>query len=430
MIPDGIWGAATSAHQVEGGNQRNDWWAWEAAGKVPERSNEACAHYERFRDDFRLARSLGHTAHRFSLEWSRLEPREGEWNEDAFRHYEKVFEALEAEGLEPVVTLHHFTNPLWFTEKGGWLRSDSVEKFSEYVQRVVDRFGRHARLWITFNEPQIYAYQSYFLGIWPPGEKSFEKALQVLKNLVRAHIEAYRILHRRTRNAECYVSLAQHVIAFTPCRPHSFLDRWNLTLREWFINQLLFRSLHSGFLFYPGIFFEKLPARRTLDFLGINYYSRDFVRFSGWRGMSQFGAICSKDHHAALVQEVNDLGWEIYPAGLFHVISGFRALGLPILITENGVCTKDDRQRERFIEGHLVEMERARKQGVPIFGYFYWSLVDNFEWAEGFRPRFGIVEVDYATQERRVRPSAETLRRCCGKIFQGTKERRNAERIV
>lgn len=412
-----LWGAASSAHQVEGGNQWNDWWAWEKAGKVGEASGAACDHYHRFREDFHLARSLDHTAHRFSLEWSRLEPREGEWNEEAFRHYDEVFDALASVGLEPVVTLHHFTNPSWFAEQGGWLAPQAAEKFAAYVRRAAERYGRRVHFWITLNEPLIYIYQGFLLGRWPPGEQSVKKGFRVLREFVRAHVLAYQILHEGAKDSECWVSIAHHMTALSPCRRNSILDRLALFSRNWFVNQLLFRALLSGFLFYPGIFCEKLPAKRTLDFLGVNYYSRDFIRFSGWRGVQQFGAVCPKGHHRGEEGELNDLGWEVYPKGIDEAASSLRGLGLPILITENGICTTDDGQRARYIEAHLRELGRARSRKIPIFGYFYWSLVDNFEWADGFRPRFGIVEVDYSTQTRRVRESAQTLSKGCEALF-------------
>ena len=412
-----IWGAATSAHQVEGWNRWNDWWAWEQAGKVGEASGAACDQYRLFREDFHLARSLGHTAHRFSLEWSRLEPREGEWNEEAFRHYDEVFNSLEAEGLEPVVTLHHFTNPAWFTEKGGWLSEGAAETFCKFVRRAAERYGPRVRFWVTLNEPLILIYQGYLIGRWPPGEQSMEKCFRAMRELLRAHVRAYGILHERSKNSDCWVSIAHHMTAFAPCRTQSLLDHCNVFLRKKFVNRLAFEALHSGFLFYPGVFCEKLAASRTLDFLGVNYYSRDFIRFGGFWGIGQFGNVCSKEHHRLEIKETNDLGWEVYPKGIYEVVTGLRSLKLPIVITENGVCTDNDVQRQHYIEAHLGQLKRAREDGAPIFGYFYWSLVDNFEWAEGFKPRFGVVEVDYGTQTRRVRPSAQALRKGCGELF-------------
>ena len=415
-FPKPIWGAATSAHQVEGGNEWNDWWAWEKAGKVNERSGAACGHYRLFREDFRLARSLGHTAHRFSLEWSRLEPKEGEWNEAAFGHYDEVLDALKDEGLEPVVTLHHFTNPSWFLDQGGWLQAEADQKFSRFVKQVALRYGKKVRYWITLNEPLIYIYQGFITGKWPPGEKSYSKAIQVVRQFIQAHVEAYQVLHQYS-GSECWVSVAHHMTAFIPCRPCSLLDRLAVYLRNQFVNQLLFQSLIRGFLFYPGVFWQRLKAKKTLDFLGVNYYTRDFIRFSGLTGENGFGEVCSKDHHGGQIQELNDLGWEVYPPGIYEVANSLKRFNLPILITENGVCTSDDNQRQRFIQTHLEQLKRARQEKIPIFGYFYWSLVDNFEWADGFSPRFGLIEVDYKTQTRRLRPSAQVLKTECGKIF-------------
>lgn len=416
-MPKPIWGTATSAHQVEGENRWNDWWAWEQAGKLPEPSGRACEHYQLFRQDFQLARSLGHTAHRFSLEWSRFEPNEGQWSEETFRHYDDVFDALRSEQLEPVVTLHHFTSPNWFAQTGGWLRKDAPEKFAVYVRKIAERYGRRVRYWITLNEPLIYIYQSFLIGRWPPGERSPEKAFRVLRQFIRAHVLAYQALHQYSKNTECWVSVAHHMTAFTPCRSNSLFDRISLFLRDWFVNRLIFEALLSGFLVYPGVFCERLPAKKTLDFLGINYYTRNFIRFDGVWGEKQFGKICEVNHHKTEIGEINDLGWEIYPWGIYQAVSSAKSFGLPIMISENGVCTKNDSIRQRFIQEHAAELTRAREKKIPIFGYFYWSLVDNFEWADGFSPRFGIVEVDYKTQSRRVRPSAQTLKDCCEKLF-------------
>ena len=412
-----MWGAATSAHQVEGNNRLNDWWAWEQAGKVTDLSGAACNHYQLFQEDFRMARSLGHTAHRFSLEWSRLEPREGEWDEAVFRHYEEVFDSLQKEGLEPVVTLHHFTNPLWFAEKGGWLQPTAPVQFGVYVRRVAERFGPRVRYWITINEPLIYIYKSFVEGVWPPGKKSMEEAFRVVRTLIHAHALAYQILHDSSRNNGCMVSIAHHMTAMTACRARSVLDRWSVFLRQQLVNRMLFRSLLSGYLFYPGVFFEKLPMKKTLDFLGVNYYARDFIRFQGFSDMNRFGVVCAKDHHLGEIAELNDLGWEVYPQGIYEALTSLRSFGLPILVTENGICTQDDSQRARFIADHLAQVNRAKSEGTPIFGYFYWSLVDNFEWAEGFRPRFGIVEVNYSTQKRKIRSSSQVLKKSCEAIF-------------
>lgn len=407
---------------MEGNNTANDWWDWEQAGKVKELSGVACDHYNRFREDFALIAGLGHNAHRFSIEWSRLEPEEGKWNEGAFEHYRQVFEELRRHKIEPVVTLHHFTNPHWFILLGGWFSPDSVRYFARYCEKVIQAFGKYARIWITLNEPMIYLYHGYFSGLWPPGLQSYDAALVVFRNKVKAHIAAYQVIHHYYETAlkrPVWVSIAHHSMYFSPCRADSPQDKLAIFLRDWFVNHLFFDAVLSGFLFFPSIYCEFLPGKRALDFLGINYYSRDFIRFGGFHEGNTLGIICDKAHHKDKIAEVNSMGWEVYPEGLYQILKRVKRYGLPILITENGVCTNEDAQRERFIRNHAASVERAMQEGVPVHGYFYWSLMDNFEWAEGFAPRFGVVEINYATQERKVRKSAHVLGEVCRKFISG-----------
>ncbi len=419
-IPHFLWGTSTSSHQVEGGNSNNDWWEWEVQGKLMEPSGVACEHYTRYPEDFDIVKSLGQNAHRFSLEWSRLEPEDNVWNEEAFRHYEKVFQALHERGIEPIVTLHHFTSPLWFTRQGGWQNPKTAFYFGRFTQKVVEAFGRYVRYWVTINEPLVYLYHSFFAGLWPPGIKSHKASILVFRHQVLAHIEAYRVIHEYYKNElqkQVWVSIAKHVSHFTPCNPHSFRDRLALFLRNWFFNDLFVDACIKGRLFFPGVFAEVLPMRGTLDFIGLNYYTRDFIRFGGALvGEKGIGDSCDKSHHPIETGEKNMMGWEVYPEGLYHRLKHFKKYNLPIMILENGIATLDDNQRKRFIENHLSEVGRAMKEGVHVQGYFYWSLLDNFEWAFGFGPRFGIVEVDYRTQQRKVRESAQVLSEMCRNI--------------
>ena len=417
-----LWGAATSAHQVEGQNLANDWWAWEQAGKVKECSGLACDHYRLFREDIALAARLGHTAHRFSLEWSRLEPKENQWDEEAFRHYEEVLKELRSHHIEPLVTLHHFTVPLWFHERGGWLSADAVHLFSRYVKKAVEVFGPCVRYWITLNEPTIFLYFGFYEGSWPPGVRSFSDSMKVFRHLLHAHLEAYHAIHNHYESVlrkPVAVSIAQHMTHFTPCRPNLPTDRISTFLRDRFVNHLFFEAALNGFLFFPGLFCERLPRARTLDFLGVNYYTRDFIRFAGLRDGKILGTACEKAHHKNEMGERNVMGWEVYPEGLYRTLRRLMKYHLPILITENGICAREDGQRTRFIRDHLAAVARAKAEGVPVFGYFYWSLLDNFEWAHGFEPRFGIVEVDYQNQARKVRESAQVLTECCRQLGGG-----------
>jgi beta-glucosidase len=420
-----FWGSATSSHQIEGNNTANDWWVWEQQGKLKEASGPAADHYSRYLEDFDILTRLGHTAYRFSLEWSRFEPEENKWNEDAFEFYEKIFQELKARSIEPIVTLHHFTNPQWYVDKGGWINPRTAEYFVRFTEKVVKRYGKYVRFWVTINEPLVYLYHGFYAGLWPPGEKSFKISMQVFRNQLAAHTEAYRAIHQiyeNEFNKPVWVSVAQHMSHFSPCRSKSLKDQFSLRLRNWFFNYLFLDSLITGFLFFPGIFCEFLPARNTLDYIGLNYYTRDFIKFKGIFGIDSLGDICEKAHHMEDVKEFNMMGWEVYPDGLYWILKGLAKYKLPIFITENGIATEDDTQRVRFIQNHLASVQRAKAEGVPVHGYFYWSLLDNFEWAHGFGPRFGVVDVNYQTFERKIRPSAYVLSEMCRKIESGTLE--------
>lgn len=372
---------------MEGNCAGNDWWAWEEAGRVP-RSGEACDHYHRYEADLDIARSLGHNAYRFSLEWSRIEPRPGQISEEGLEHYAQVIQACHDRGLEPIVTLHHFTVPVWFADQGGWSASGSVERFSRFVKTVAERLGGKVHWWITVNEPTVLVYYGYLQGIWPPGKRSVGKGNRAIRNLIQAHHRAYGILHHvaeLNQQAAPRVGIAHHIRCYDPCQPNSRWDRWMAR----FIDGIMNRWVLSA-------------CSKSMDFIGLNYYTRDFIR---WLGPPSWMEICSGPHHAE-VRSRNSLGWEIYPEGLKRILLNLKRYELPILIAENGICTEDDHERDRFIRDHLEQMEEAIAQGVQVQGYLYWSLIDNFEWAHGFAPRFGLVEVMESSLERRIRPSA------------------------
>ena len=403
-----LWGAATSSHQVEGDNTNNDWWEWEQRGKVKEPSGKACDHWRRFREDFKLAKSLHHNTHRFSLEWSRIEPQEGCFSQEAISHYKEVFESLKDNGLEPMVTLNHYTLPLWFAKQGGWLSGRSPEFFVRFVKKAVESFGKSVRYWMTFNEPVAYVFKSYLVGDWPPGERSYKKASRVLAHLLRAHVWAYDTIRETAGSMgsrDARVGIAKHVLVFTPCSDRSWRDKMSVRLRNLVFNHLFVQALIRGRVFYPGLFHIRLPKSKTLDFIGLNYYTRDFVHNEGFGIPNIFGDICTLKHHRNAGKR-NFLNWEIYPEGLYRLTKEFSRYRVPLLISENGICADQDEERLPFIKAHLAQLAKAMQEGAPVIGYIYWSLLDNFEWSEGFAPRFGLVGVDYKTQERRVRPSA------------------------
>ncbi len=415
VFPQGfLWGTATSAHQVEGHNTNNDWWAWEQAGRVKTPSGAACDQYHRFRDDFDLAKSLHHNAHRFSIEWSRIELREGEFDPQAIAHYRDVLAALRERGLEPVVTLHHYTNPIWLADQGGWTNPKVVDYFTRFVHHVVEELGSQVRIWLTINEPLVYMWMHYLDGTGPPGAHDLGQAMQALEHLVRAHVAAYHEIHRvATQHGwPAQVTIAMHAQPFTPCRWWHPVDQFIARVSTRVYNHQFLEAVMDGRLRLPGRPPVRLPdAHDTLDIIGMNFYGRVFMRFvptsGGWPGIR-----CSTRHHRE-VTERNFLEWDVHPPTLLTVLRWAKPYGKPILITENGICTTDDRQRERFILRHLAVVGQALQEGLPVMGYLYWSLLDNFEWADGYGPRFGLIEVDYATQARRVRDSATRYAEIC-----------------
>lgn len=408
-----LWGAATSAHQVEGNNFYNDWWEWERSGKTKEVSGIACDHFRRFEEDFDLAAKLSHNVHRFSIEWSRIEPVEGCFDEKALAHYRKVVDALRVRSIEPIVTLHHFTNPAWFLKSGGWTQVKAVDRYLRYVKRVVQALGTQVRWWITINEPMVYIYMHYLTGEGPPGGKGqLGDGLKVLDHMIRAHAGAYHLLHQANPNAQ--VSIAKFLTVFRPCRKHSLLDRLSVRLSDKLFNTVFLDAVTEGRWAIPGRRTQSLQeARNTLDFLGLNYYRPNFIRSRPLKG-DLLGEACDVSHHKDQIEEITDwMRWPVVPSGFTEVLMRFSKLKLPILVTENGTSMEDDSRRWRFIERHLSALHEASAKGVKVIGYCYWSLMDNFEWAHGFEPRFGLIEVDRQTRERRLRPSAIKYAKVC-----------------
>lgn len=417
VFPQGfLWGTATSAHQVEGDNVHNDWWAWEQAGRVKEPSGLACDHYRRFAQDFDLAVELGHNAHRFSIEWARIEPEEGRWDDEALAHYVEVVRALRARGLEPIVTLHHYTSPQWLARQSGWANPKVVDRFARYTRKVVEALGALVRYWVSINEPMVYVRMHYLQGVGPPGAKDFAQALRVIEHLIRAHAASYHVLHEACRghDPQPLVGVAHLVPAFRPCRRWWPMDRWASGITDRIFNRALLEAITNGRWSVPGVATWNVPeAKATLDFLGVNFYGRQFIRWIPVSGQWP-GVTCDLGHHPREVPERTGLGWDVSPEAFFEVLVEYwRRLRLPILVTENGTYMLDDARRWQFILRHVQAMARAIQAGAQVIGYCCWSLLDNFEWAEGFGPRFGIVEVDYATQARRVRESGRRYADIC-----------------
>jgi len=386
-----LWGTATSAHQVEGGNDYNDWWAWEeGAGHVKndDMSGKAADHYNRFREDFGIAKKMGSRLHRLSIEWSRIEKEPGKFDRAALKHYHEVFDALRKKNIKIMLTLHHFTNPLWFTERGGWMSRRAPHYFARFVKKMAREYGKKIDFWITINEPNVYAANGFLRGVWPPQKKSIFAYLRVIHNLARAHRRAYRIIHASQKNAQ--VGIAHNVFSIES------YQWWKLSS---FLKMKLLNHVWNHHFFSL--------SRGTHDFIGINYYFHTRIRKSG---LFSIKTIDAREEH----REGSDLGWEIYPLGIFQAIMNMRQYNLPLYITENGVAAENDDRRCRFLVAHIKEVYHAIQAKADVRGYCYWSLIDNFEWDKGFTPRFGLVEIDYSHDyARRPRPSAHVYARIC-----------------
>lgn len=384
QFPKGfLWGTATSAHQVEGGNIHNDWWNFELMGCLNKCrvSDVACNHYKLFDEDFQRAQDLNNNAHRFSIEWSRVEPQEGIFDEEALRHYRDVFISLKKHGLKPMVTLHHFTLPLWLAKIGGWESSRSVYYFERYVRTIVELFHEHTDMWITFNEVSVFLYRGYVTADWPPGRRGLIPLMRAFWNVLKAHKRAYRAIHQiyRSHRTVCHVAVAANI---QKLQSHSCLivDTFMTKLVDFLWNKMMFYFSHGYH-----------------DFIGVNYYQRLVICFQ-WK--YPFYQVITEN------RSVSDLGWEIYPEGLHEVLLDvWKRYKLPIFITENGIADKNDMLRVKFLMAHLIELHEAICDGVKVMGYYHWSLLDNFEWDLGFEPRFGLYSVDYMTQERRLKES-------------------------
>jgi len=390
------WGAATSSYQVEGNNTNADWCPWEEQAQV-EKAGSACRHYEFYEQDFDLVKSLHHNAHRLSIEWSRIEPEEGVFADEAIIHYIKVIKALRARGIEPMVTLHHFTNPVWFAQSGGWTDHRCVKRFLRYCHFVTRALAGGVQYWFTINEPTVYFSHAYLWGLWPPQAKSFLKTKAVYHHLNEAHVESYRLIHqiyKELKIARPSVGIAQHMQAIVACAP-SIKNRIAVGLRKKLYNLAVL---------------DHLTQSRALDFIGVNYYSRHLVHVHNWWIGNLLMETCKDNHHPL---KKNSLGWDIYPQGLSQVLLSLKKYKLPVIIAENGICTNNDEERWQYIQEHLKHVHLSMDQGVDVRGYLYWSLMDNFEWAHGFGPRFGLIDIDYNTYQRTVRESAKKFAEVC-----------------
>lgn len=424
-VPEGfLLGTATAAHQIEGGLEDN-WSVWER-GAYPdgrphieggEVSGLACDSWHKWPRDLEMQRSLGANAYRMSIDWSRLEPTEGTWDEEAAAQYRAQLAALREAGLRPFVTLYHFTLPVWLYDRGGWESPNAVDAFAWFVRQAGAEFGDLVDDWGTINEPNVVAFQGWIDGTTPPGVQDSVRATQVYATLVEAHAAAYRALEETDLvdadgdGRATYTGLVHHVRVFQPATS-SMLDETIATLSDVYWNDAPIEAVRTGriHMSIPGtvtVDREVAGLKDAMDWLGINYYTGDHVR-------ADLGVPALSVQYVPDDAEKNGLGWEVRARWFEDLLRRFGAFGWPIYVTENGYAGTDDTRRIDFLHGHLQALADAATAGVDVRGYFYWSLMDNFEWAEGTRPdsRFGLFAVDFQDPERTrtARPSADAFR--------------------
>lgn len=418
-FPEGfLWGTASSSYQCEGGNTNNQWYRWEQQGHIRDggRCGNAAGWWKNAESDFASAEQMGNNALRLSLEWSRIEPSEGYWDNEALDRYRTMLADLQNRRLKPLVTLHHFTEPQWFADRGGFENEGNIRYFLRYVSHVVQNLHDLCDFWLTINELNVYTVQGYILGSYPPGKQNLLCAKHVLHNLLQAHVEAFYAI--RYLQPEAHIGYCLDYRLFDPARAHSPLDGSLSRLYETYFSWATLQTGETGRFTFPLRLLMPPIARAagTRDYHGINYYTREMIGIDlnassdmFVRRFTSLGATCSDPGGDSGAEE-------IYPLGLYRVLKSVyqRTHGnKPLYITENGLRDATDHYRPQALLEHLAMLHRAISEGIPVRGYFHWSLIDNFEWLEGWRSHLGLIAMEPLTQKRTPRPSSSLYSKIC-----------------
>ena len=394
-LPKGLlMGVATASMQIEGGETDSNWHDWYRRGFIKDGTNPANGndHWLKWREDTALMAEMGLQSYRFGVEWARLMPRPGQVDESAVARYREELQLLREYGIRPLLTIHHFSNPMWFESLGGFEKRENLHYYLELVELVIDRFGDLCSEYITINEPNVYATQSFFFGEWPPAKSALLPTLRVMENLAYCHIRAYGIIHEKRRAmgyTDTMVGCANHLRVFAPKDPRNPWHCVAAKLTSYLFQDVLTRAMTLGRFPFPLRNWGHLPQGEYTDFIGLNYYTRSTVSGVG-DGVRENSPR-------------NDLGWEIYPQGIVDCAKAlYDVLPRPIWITENGTCDNDDRFRSRYLYEHLKAVSEA---ALPFERYYHWCFCDNLEWVEGNSARFGLVSVDADSRKRTVKDS-------------------------
>ena len=406
-----LWGSATASHQVEGSNTNNNWARWEdTPGKIIEgqRSGLACDWWGgRWKEDLKRALESGQNAHRLSIEWSRIQPTPDTWDDKALDKYVEIVRWMAEHKMTPMVTLHHFTDPLWLVDQGGWESEETPALFARYVRRVVTALKEYVSLWITINEPNVFIMGGWVDGGFPPGRSDLKLAARVTVNVLRGHAAAYRVLHELQPEAQ--VGVATNYRSLVPAHAWSPFDKLPARIQDQLFNRAFNDALATGKL---NLVLKKMnlpEVAGTQDFIGVNYYTRDMVAFDITKASEMFGRRFFPK--GALISPTGFIA--NLPAGMWDGLKWAHKFDLPIIVTENGVEDHLDTLRPRYLVEHLHQVWRAANFNWRVKGYFHWSLVDNFEWERGWTQRFGLWGLDVDTQERTRRKSVDVYESIC-----------------
>ena len=403
------WGAATSAYQIEGDLHNNNWYVWERTKQENGRdrimrgevAGKAANHYKLYKEDVKLIADFGLNAYRFSIEWSRIEPQEGKFDHKAIEHYRDLIRRLKARGVEPMITLHHFTDPLWFVAKGGFEKEENLQYWLRYANLMFNEFQDDVVYWSTFNEFNLYPLSGYLEGGFPPGKKDFLLSCEVTRNMLQGHIRTYDSFKKLSRTKKHQVGAIIAVLEARPFNPWFIMDWVAAYYEERFWMGAMLEFFQTGkydisLPFRDSYSFTDKDGVRAMDFFGINYYTRTAAIFNPFSS-----PMFSRLQMTGFPQ--SDMGWAIYPEGLYYAVKRIAHIGVPMIITENGLADADDTRRALFIRQHLYALSAVLSEGYDVRGYYFWSLLDNFEWLEGFDKRFGLYAVDYKTFKRKLR---------------------------
>lgn len=409
------WGTADSALQTEGivtANNKtisNSWTEYEtqqnAASYGQDRVGVACERWTRYKEDIQRMKECGMNMHRFSVEWAKIEPEENVFDENALQHYEDVVDELIANGITPMITLFHHTYPLWFAKKGGFEHEANMYAFKDFALKVFNRLHEKIPYWIIFNEPVGYALEGYHTGNYPPGKKSLGLAGKVALNQLNAHVMIAREFKRI--NANTKVGLSTIFNPLDAYHKWNFLERAAAKAFDHIVNDLTIKFFKTGK--FNWLYLKRhhnVLAPGTLDFIGINYYTHTMIKQTGLFSMTA----SNRPDEVIIDKPSKGRGCKVlYPEGLYRSICYAAKLGIPIFITENGAATENVELREEYIKKHLFVLSKAIAEGYPIHGYLFWTLTDCFAWRKGYTNKHGIYAVDFTTQERTFKPSAQYL---------------------